>query len=96
MQGFLTLALKISTLFCPVLTVFWSWCSRDFLHPFFLDVFQEHVEIQALQDELSQRDAELKALRTDLASAYGKLKDFKNLLGFGHEADDGDIGDDNL
>lgn len=63
--------------------------------PSFLDVFQEHVEIQALQDELSQRDAELKALRTDLASAYGKLKDLKNLLGFGHEADDGDIGDGN-
>ena len=33
------------------------------------------MEIQALQDELSQRDAELKALRTDLATAYGKLKD---------------------
>lgn len=49
-----------------------------FLHPFFLDIFQEHVEIQALQDELSQRDAELKALRTDLASAYGKLKDLKD------------------
>ena len=37
------------------------------------------MEIQALQDELSQRDAELKALRTDLASAYGKLKDHKDL-----------------
>lgn len=79
MQGFLTLALKISTLFCPVLRYFGHGVQEMFLHPFFLDVFQEHVEIQALQDELSQRDAELKALRTDLASAYGKLKDLKDL-----------------
>ena len=38
------------------------------------------MEIQALQDELSQRDAELKALRTDLATAYGKLKDCQALM----------------
>ena len=36
---------------------------------------KEHVEIHALQEELAQRDAELKALRTDLAAAYAKLKD---------------------
>ena len=80
-QGFLTLALKISTLFCPVLRYFCHGVqeTRDVPTSPFLDVFQEHVEIQALQDELSQRDAELKALRTDLASAYGKLKDLKDL-----------------
>ncbi|CAL1151758.1 unnamed protein product [Cladocopium goreaui] len=37
--------------------------------------YWEHVEIHALQEELAQRDAELKALRTDLAAAYAKLKE---------------------
>eukprot|EP00435_Cladocopium_sp_Y103_P022548 s2007_g5.t1 len=37
--------------------------------------YWEHVEIHALQEELAQRDVELKALRTDLAAAYAKLKE---------------------